>query len=192
MAWQIEFEADAERELKKLDRQVARRILKFLRERVVALDNPRRIGAALVGSTLGNYWKYRVGDYRIIAVKLYLKGIVDFAQLIKVYGVNRDGEQRYSPAEVVDSVPVKIMGRPDSDRICTSHIERHNLSIRMGMRRMTRLTNGFSKKWENLEAAYSLWFAYYNFCRVHQTLRVTPAMEAGIAGHVWTIAELIA
>jgi mRNA-degrading endonuclease RelE of RelBE toxin-antitoxin system len=192
LAWQIEFEADAERELKKLDRQVARRILKFLRERVVALDNPRRIGAALVGSTLGNYWKYRVGDYRIIAVKLYLKGIVDFAQLIKVYGVNRDGEQRYSPAEVVDSVPVKIMGRPDSDRICTSHIERHNLSIRMGMRRMTRLTNGFSKKWENLEAAYSLWFAYYNFCRVHQTLRVTPAMEAGIAGHVWTIAELIA
>jgi hypothetical protein len=73
-----------------------------------------------------------------------------------------------------------------------SHIERQNLSIRMGMRRMTRLTNGFSKKWENLKAAYALWFAFYNFCRVHQTLRVTPAMEAGIADRVWTIADLLA
>jgi transposase-like protein/IS1 family transposase len=99
---------------------------------------------------------------------------VDFAQLIKVYGTPRDGEQRYSPGEVVDSVPVKIYGNPDPRRICTSHIERQNLSIRMGMRRMTRLSNGFSKKWENLQAAYALWFAYYNFCRVHKSLRVTP------------------
>jgi transposase-like protein/IS1 family transposase len=127
----------------------------------------------------------------VSAVKMLLRDRVDFAQLIKVYGTPRDGEQRYSPAEVVDSVPVEIMGRPVADRICTSYIERQNLSIRMGMRRMTRLTNGFSKKWENLEAAYSLWFAYYNFCRVHSSLRVTPAMEAGISGHVWTIAELI-
>jgi transposase-like protein/IS1 family transposase len=128
----------------------------------------------------------------VSAVKLLLRDRVDFAQLIKVYGTPRDGEQRYSPAEVVDSVPVEIMGRPVADMICTSHIERQNLSIRMGMRRMTRLTNGFSKKWENLEFAYSLWFAYYNFCRVHKTLRVTPAMEAGITDHIWTIAELIA
>lgn len=128
----------------------------------------------------------------ISAVKMLLRDRVDFAQLIKVYGVNRDGEQRYSPAEVVDSVPVKIMGRPDSARICTSHIERQNLSIRMGMRRMTRLTNGFSKKWENLQAAYSLWFAYYNFCRVHQTLKVTPAMESGITTSVWELKDLIA
>ena len=84
------------------------------------------------------------------------------------------------------------MGRPVRSRICTSHIERQNLSIRMGMRRMTRLTNGFSKKWENLQAAYSLWFAYYNFCRVHQTLRVTPAMESKITDHFWEIADLIA
>jgi IS1 family transposase len=131
------------------------------------------------------------GPY-VSAVKLLLRDRVDFAQLIKVYGTPRDGEQRYSPAEVVDSVPVEIMGRPVADMICTSHIERQNLSIRMGMRRMTRLTNGFSKKWENLDAAYALWFAYYNFCRVHKTLRVTPAMEAGIADHIWTIAELIA
>jgi hypothetical protein len=88
--------------------------------------------------------------------------------------------------------PVQIMGRPVRSRICTSHIERQNLSIRMGMRRMTRLTNGFSKKWENLEAAYALWFAYYNFCRIHSSLRVTPCMEAGIESHIWTIAELIA
>jgi len=125
-------------------------------------------------------------------VKMLLRDRVDFAQLIKVYGTPRDGEQRYSPAEVVDSVPVEIMGRPVADKICTSHIERQNLSIRMGMRRMTRLTNGFSKKWENLEFAYALWFAYYNFCRVHKTLRVTPAMEVGITDHIWTIQELIA
>jgi len=122
---------------------------------------------------------------------MLLRDRVDFAQLIKVYGVPRDGEQRYSPAEVVDSVPGEIMGRPVRSRICTSHIERQNLSVRMGMRRMTRLTNGFSKKWENLEAAYALWFAFYNFCRVHKTLRVTPAMKAGIEDRVWSIEELL-
>lgn len=99
--------------------------------------------------------------------------------------------RRYSPAEVVDAVPEKVMGNPDLDRICMSHIERQNLSIRMGMRRMTRLTNAFSKKWENLQAAYSLWFAYYNFCRTHKTLRVTPAMEAGIANEPWTIERIL-
>ena len=128
----------------------------------------------------------------VSAVGLYLRGRVDFAQLVKVYASPREGEQRYSPGEVVEAVPVPVMGLPKRERICTSHIERQNLSIRMGMRRMTRLTNGFSKKWENLEAAYALWFAYYNFCRVHKTLRVTPAMEAGITDHIWTIAELIA
>jgi transposase-like protein/IS1 family transposase len=111
----------------------------------------------------------------VSAVKMLLRDRVDFAQLINVYG----------------SVPVEIMGRPVADRICTSYIERQNLSIRMGMRRMTRLSNAFSKKWENLQAAYSLWFAYYNFCRKHHTLRVTPAMEAGIADHIWQLSELL-
>jgi transposase-like protein/IS1 family transposase len=120
-----------------------------------------------------------------------LWGQVDYAQLVKVYGVSRDGEQRYSPPEMLDAVKTYIMGNPDYNRICTSHVERVNLSIRMGMRRMTRLTNGFSKKWENLEAAYSLWFAYYNFCRRHQTLKVTPAMECGLADHVWGVNELL-
>lgn len=126
------------------------------------------------------------------SVGLILRGLADYAQLIKIYSTPREGEQRYSPGDVVEAVPVPVMGLPKRDRICTSHIERQNLSIRMGMRRMTRLTNGFSKKWENLEAAYSLWFAYYNFCRVHQSLRVTPCMESNLTGHVWTIAELIA
>jgi hypothetical protein len=84
------------------------------------------------------------------------------------------------------------MGDPDRSKICTSHVERQNLTIRMQMRRMTRLTNAFSKKWENLWAAYCLWFAFYNFCRIHQTLRVTPAMEANLTDHVWDLAELLA
>ena len=126
------------------------------------------------------------------SVGLYLRGQADYAQLIKIYSTPREGEQRYSPGDVVEAVPVPVMGLPKRERICTSHIERQNLSIRMGMRRMTRLTNGFSKKWENLEAAFGLWFAYYNLCRVHKSLRVTPGMESGISDHVWTIAELIA
>jgi hypothetical protein len=83
------------------------------------------------------------------------------------------------------------MGDPDRAKICTSHVERQNLTIRMQMRRMTRLTNGFSKKWENLWSAYCVWFAYYNFCRIHQTLRITPAMAAGIATSPWEIADLL-
>ncbi len=117
---------------------------------------------------------------------------VDFAQLIKVYRSGTEGEGRYSPAEISNTEVVPVLGNPDPARICTSIVERQNLTIRMQMRRLTRLTNGFSKKWENLWAAYCLHFAYYNFCRIHRTLRVTPAMEAGIADHVWDIAELLA
>lgn len=84
-----------------------------------------------------------------------------------------------------------VVGDPNKDLISTSFVERQNLTMRMSMRRLTRLTNGFSKKWENLEKALSLHFAYYNFCRVHKSLRVTPAMDAGIADHVWTIEELL-
>src|SRR5205807_847093 len=79
-----------------------------------------------------------------------------------------------------------------TEKICTSHVERQNLNIRMAMRRFTRLTNAFSKKWENLKAALALYFAYYNFCRIHKTIRCTPAMEAGITGHVWELKELLA
>ncbi len=78
------------------------------------------------------------------------------------------------------------------ERVCTSHVERSNLTMRMQMRRLTRLTNGFSKKWDNLKAALALYFAWHNFCRVHQTLRVTPAMDAELTNHIWSLSELIA
>jgi IS1 family transposase len=116
----------------------------------------------------------------------------DFAQLIKVYRAASEGEGRYSPAEVASTEVVPVMGNPDPKRICTSIVERSNLSLRMGARRFTRLTNAFSKKWENHWAAVALWYGYYNFCRIHKSLRVTPAMEAGIANHVWDLAELLA
>jgi transposase-like protein/IS1 family transposase len=117
--------------------------------------------------------------------------LTGFAQLIKVYRSSQDGEARYSPAEVASTEVVPIFGQPDPDRICTSIIDRSNLSLRMGLRRFTRLTNGFSKKWENHWAAVILWYTWYNFGRVHKSLRCTPAMEAGIANHVWTVRELL-
>jgi hypothetical protein len=109
-----------------------------------------------------------------------------------VYRASPDGERRYSPAEVVSTERVPVIGNPDPARICTSIVERQNLNMRMSIRRLTRLTLCFSKKWENLWAALCLHFAYYNFCRIHRTLRVTPAMEAGITDRVWTIGELLA
>jgi hypothetical protein len=121
-----------------------------------------------------------------------LEDRVDFAQLIKVYRANPEGERRYSPAEIVSTEVVPVIGDPDPERICTSIVERQNLTMRMQIRRLTRLTNGFSRKWENLWAALCLHFAYYNFCRVHKTLRVTPAMQARITDRVWDIAELLA
>lgn len=124
-------------------------------------------------------------------MQTYLGSRVHFAQIVKVYGHNR-GEQRYSAPEVVGVVRTVISGNPNPERICTSIVERQNLSVRMGMRRMTRLTNAYSKKWENLQAAYSLRFAYYDFCRVHSTLKQTPAMASGLTDHAWTIRELIA
>jgi transposase-like protein/IS1 family transposase len=117
---------------------------------------------------------------------------VNYAQLIKVYEGSSDEERRYSPPRVVEATVKPMWGNPEPYRICTSHVERQNLSIRMAMRRMTRLTNAFSKKWENLKAAYALWFAFYNFCRVHQTLRVTPAMQNKLTDHVWELQELLA
>jgi transposase-like protein/IS1 family transposase len=116
---------------------------------------------------------------------------INYAQLIKVYKNARDGEQRYSAAEIADVEVVPRVGMPDYERICTSHVERQNLTMRMQIRRLTRLTNGFSKKWENLNAAVALHFAYYNFCRVHRSLRVTPAMEAGLANDVWAVEKLV-
>ncbi len=129
----------------------------------------------------------------------YVKAISDtledrasFAQLIKVYRATPEGERRYSPAEVVSTEVVPVIGTPDPKKICTSHVERQNLTMRMQIRRFTRLTNGFSRKFENHWAALALYFAHYNFCRVHSSIRVTPAMEANITDHIWDLAELLA
>jgi transposase-like protein/IS1 family transposase len=125
------------------------------------------------------------------AIETTLGDRVDFAQLIKVYRAATGDEHRYSPPEVSSTEVVQVVGNPDPERICTSIVERSNLSIRMGTRRFTRLTNAFSKKWENHWAAVALWFAFYNFCRVHKSLRCTPAMEAKIADHIWSVRELL-
>jgi IS1 family transposase len=117
---------------------------------------------------------------------------IDYAQLIKIYGNEpQHGEVRYSPAVCMGAKTAVINGKPDFAHVSTSFVERQNLTMRMSMRRFTRLTNAFSKKVQNLEAAVALHFMHYNFARVHQTLRVTPAMEAKIADHVWSIEEIV-
>jgi IS1 family transposase len=128
----------------------------------------------------------------VSAIDNTLSDRCDFAQLVKVYRATPEGERRYSPAEVVSTEAVPVIGHPDPERICTSHVERQNLTMRMMIRRLTRLTNAFSKKWENLWAALCLHFAFYNFCRIHRTIRVTPAMEAGITDRTWELGELLA
>ena len=125
------------------------------------------------------------------AIEWTLHDRVDYAMLIKQYADSRIEEKRYSPAECTGCKRKKMIGNPDSDKISTSHVERQNLTMRMQIRRLTRLTNAFSKKWENLWAALALHFGYYNFCRIHSTIRVTPAMEAAITDHVWDLAELL-
>lgn len=118
---------------------------------------------------------------------------IDYAMLIKVYGYPpRESEVRYSPAECVGCERKAISGSPDPKHVSTSYIERQNLTMRMQMRRFTRLTNAFSKNVENHIAAIAIHYMHYNFCRIHQSLRITPAMAAGIANHVWSIQELIA
>ena len=115
---------------------------------------------------------------------------VDFATLVKVYGESED-ERRYSPPRIIEVIETAQSGNPDMDAVCTSHIERSNLTIRMMTRRMTRLTNAHSKKWENHEAALGLFFAYYNFCRVHSTIKGTPAKAAGLTGETWSLERLL-
>lgn len=118
---------------------------------------------------------------------------IDYAMLHKIYGAPSDEEvRRYSPAKCIGCDMKVVSGDPDPAHVSTSYVERQNLSMRMGMRRFTRLTNAFSKKVDNHRHMIALYFLYYNFCRVHSTLRVTPAMEAGIADHVWSIEELCA
>ena len=137
--------------------------------------------------------------------KTYLQAVeeafgpdIDYAMLEKIYGGSGDNEKRYSPAQCIGTETIVIRGKPDLTKVSTSYVERANLTMRMQMRRFTRLTNAFSKKVENLIAAVSLHFMYYNYCRPHKTLTkankgypTTPAMAAGISDHVWSVEEII-
>ena len=119
---------------------------------------------------------------------------VDYAQIVKTYSVvnlSKEAASRYSPAEVVKTEKAVIAGTPDMKRVSTSHIEKQNHTLRMHCRRLTRLTNAFSKKLENFEAAVAMNFAYYNFCKVHGSLRTTPAQAAGVEQSIWTVPELL-
>jgi IS1 family transposase len=131
----------------------------------------------------------------IEAVESAFGGDIDYAMLVKLYanpGAVEDAETRYSPGECCGTRRKKISGHPDRDHISTSYAERQNLTMRMRMRRFTRLTNAFSKKIENHEHSVALHFMVYNFVRVHQTLKMTPAVAAGIADHRWTVEDLLA
>jgi IS1 family transposase len=129
--------------------------------------------------------------------KMYLEAVerafgnaVDYAMLVKLYGADVEGQRQYSPAQCIGSRIERITGTPDKKHVSTSYIERQNLTMRMSMRRFTRLPNGFSKKFENHLHSVALFYMHYNFARIHQTLRVTPAMEAGVSDHVWSIDDI--
>jgi len=129
--------------------------------------------------------------------KPYLKAVkgafgddIDYGKLVKIYGTSTEGTKRYSPAKIIDAKCGAVIGNPVKKHISTSYVERQNLTMRMSMRRFTRLTNAFSKKVENLSHALSLHFMYYNFCRIHNSIKTTPAMAAGVADHVWTLEEV--
>lgn len=125
------------------------------------------------------------------AVDYAFSGDIDYAQLIKIYGADRPDDARYSPAQCIGTERRTVTGNPDRKHVSTSYVERQNLTMRMGMRRFTRLTNGFSKKVENHIAAVSLHFMHYNFVRIHQTLKVTPAMAAGVSDRLWEIGDIV-
>ncbi|HYM20699.1 MAG TPA: IS1 family transposase [Candidatus Kapabacteria bacterium] len=124
------------------------------------------------------------------AVEVAFQGEIDYGMLVKIYGAVSD-EHRYSPAECTAAIKQPVTGRPVKKDISTSYVERQNLSMRMGMRRFTRLTNAFSKKMEYHVAAIALYFMHYNFVRIHQTLRCSPAMAAGIEKHLWKVEDIV-
>jgi hypothetical protein len=117
---------------------------------------------------------------------------IDYAMLQKIYGAPAENDTRYSPATCIGCDMKVVSGDPDPKHVSTSYVERQNLTMRMHMRRFTRLTNAFSKKLDNHRHSVALHYMFYNFCRVHQTLRCTPAMEAGLTDHVWRLEELCA
>jgi IS1 family transposase len=147
-----------------------------------------------VASRVSNRIQLTTDGHRVYAdaVEDVFGSEIDYAMLVKIYGAsNENPESRYSPATCIGCRTGVLAGDPDPEYISTSFVERSNLSMRMGMRRFTRLTNGFSKKVENHGHMVALYFMHFNYCRVHKTLRVTPAMEAGLTDHVWEIEELL-
>jgi IS1 family transposase/transposase-like protein len=150
--------------------------------------------AKLSGATAGSYQLSTDGwNAYPAAVEQHLGGRVDFAQIIKTFsGSGLDSERRYSPPSIISTQKVAVLGTPEEDRVCTSHVERQNLHMRMSLRRFTRLTNAFSRKRENLRAALALHFAAYNFCWMHSTIRMTPAMKAGLVRKPWAVGDLLA
>ena len=116
---------------------------------------------------------------------------VDYAQLVKLYGASGENETRYSPAKCIGCLSKAVTGNPDPKHVSTSYVERANLTMRMHMRRFTRLTNGFSKKIENHIHMVALYAVFYNFIKIHKTLRVTPAMAAGLTDRVWDMADIV-
>ncbi|MGF1482784.1 MAG: hypothetical protein ACFBZ8_00290 [Opitutales bacterium] len=132
-----------------------------------------------------------MGQYKSAVETAFGVG-VDYGQIVKTFSQSDvEAARKYSPPNIVSARSEKIIGNPHEKRICTSHIEKQNHTLRMHCRRLTRLTNAFSKKLENFKAAVALSFAYYNFCRVHKSIRCTPAMELGVATSVWTVADLV-
>ena len=174
----------------------------------VAIDADSKLAISwLVGKRTAEYAKAFIDDlssrlaHRVQlttdGLRVYLTAVegvfgadIDYAMLIKLYGEDRSEDTKYSPQKCIGCESAAIIGNPDPRHISTSFVERQNLNMRMSMRRFTRLTNAFSKKIENLAHAVSLHFFYYNYGRIHQTLRVTPAMQAGVSDHVWTLEEI--
>ena len=148
-----------------------------------------------LASRLANRVQLTSDGYRVYltAVEAAFGEAVDYAMLVKVYGEPaKSPERKYSPSDFVAADKQRIIGEPDMAKVSTSYVERQNLTMRMSMRRFTRLTNAFSKKVDNHMHAVALHFMFYNFGRIHKTLRVTPAMEAGVSDHVWTLEEIAA
>lgn len=164
----------------------------------VAGKNPFAVALGRLGASKGgvaraeSLTKKRRSQIAKKAVESAFGNEIDYAQLIKIYGEAPKTEARYSPAQCMGAKKAVVSGAPEKAHISTSHIERSNLTLRMSNRRFTRLTNAFSKKVENHEHMLALSFCYYNFCRIHQTLRCTPAMAAGVATRVWEIADIVA
>jgi IS1 family transposase len=166
----------------------------------------------MIGKRTAEYAEAFIGDLKARlagriqlttdGLKVYVNAVeeafgkdIDFAQLVKIYGTEgqtTNDARRYSPSQFTGSEKTVKMGNPDMDKVCTSHVERQNLTMRMSMRRFTRLTNGFSKKVENLEHMVALHFMHYNFVRIHKSLHTTPAMAAGVSDKLWSIADIAA